>query len=84
MKPKAHGPEVSPDTRREIIGLHKDGMKYPTIEEELGVKADTCRKIMNRCDNGHQSNSAPCSGRPKKLDDHDRRHLEHYITKNRW
>jgi transposase len=84
MKPKARGPEVSPGTRREIIGLRKGGMKYPAIEEELGVKADTCRKIMNRRDNGHQSNSAPRSGRPKKLDDRDRRHLEYYITKNRW
>jgi len=83
MKQETRGREVSPGTRREVIGLRKGGLKYPAIEKELGVKADTATKIMQRCNNGHNGKSAPRTGRPKKLGKRDRRHLENYITKNR-
>ena len=83
MKQETRGREVSLGTRRKVIGLRKGGLKYPAIEKELGVKADTATKIMQRCNNGHNGKSAPRTGRPKKLGKRDRRHLENYITKNR-
>jgi hypothetical protein len=71
MKPETQRREVSPGTRREVIGLRKGGMKYPAIEEELGVKANTAVKIMQRRNNGHEGKSAPRTGRPKKLNKRD-------------
>ena len=39
--PHRRGVELSPGTRREIISLHKGGLKFGDIEKELGVKANT-------------------------------------------
>jgi transposase len=83
MKPKTRCREVSPGTWREVIGLHKGGTTYAAIEKELGVKANTTVKIMQRNNNGYKGKSAPRMGRSKKLDKCDRRHLKNYITKNR-
>lgn len=84
MKEKPHrGVELSPGTRREIIGMHKGGMSFPAIEKETGVKVKTAEKIWARRNNGYKGKSAPRSGRPPKLDGNTRQNVLNYVLKNR-
>jgi len=78
------GSELSPGTRREIIGMRKGGMTFPEIETAIGVKANTAEKIYRRRDNGYNGKSAARSGRPPKLDKVACENLQHYILCNRY
>jgi predicted transcriptional regulator len=56
MKQSPQRQELSQGTRGEVVGLRKAGKTFPEIEAELGVKADTARKIYN---NVEENKSAP-------------------------
>jgi transposase len=82
-KPPHRGVELSPGTRREIIGLHDGGMIYEDIEKKMLVKSNTAGKVYRRRNNGHKSNSAPRSGRPTKLNENDCQQLHNYVLQDR-
>jgi transposase len=63
--------------------LHRAGFKFSEIEKETGVKANTAGRIWSRQNNGYNCKSAPCNGRPPKLDENARENLRDYILKDR-
>ncbi len=79
--PQRH--ELSPGTRREAVGMHKASKSFAWIGRELNKNPDTIRKTWYRYQQRHNANSAPCSGRPKKLDECAWQHLKQYITETR-
>jgi predicted transcriptional regulator len=83
MKQSPQRQELSQGTRGEVVGLRKAGKTFPEIEAELGVKADTARKIYNHHDNVEENKSAPRSGRSKSLKDRDIRQIKRHVRKDR-
>ena len=82
MKAAPQRHELSPGTRRVMIAMHKVGTSFAAIERELDISTDTIRKIWNRQDDRPLDISAPCSGRPPKLNDRDQRHIKRYVRNN--
>jgi hypothetical protein len=45
MKQATRGRELSSETRRELVGMHKGDMSFADIERETGVSANTALKV---------------------------------------
>lgn len=82
MKRAPRGPELTPGKRRDVVAMHKVKKSFAAIGRELNIKADTARKIWNRYLLRGDTKSVSRSGRPKKLNNRDRRHLKRYVKKN--
>ena len=59
--------ELSKDIRDKIVDLHKAGMGYKKISNELGEKLTTVRAIIRKWKKHNVTTNLPRSGAPRKI-----------------
>src|SRR2546423_7007977 len=74
--------ELSDFKRGRVIGLHEAGDSERTISAKTGHGKTTIHNIITKYHKTGTLSVAPRSGRPKKLNERDQRHLKVVLTKN--
>jgi len=75
--------ELTNSERGRVIGLYEAGYTERAISEKTGYGKTTIHNIITKYRNTGILTVAPRSGRPKKLDERDKRHLKIIVNQNR-
>ena len=75
--------ELSNSERGRVIGLYEAGYSERAISKKTGYGKTTVYNIITKYRNTGTLTVAPRSGRPKKLNERDKRHLKIIVNQNR-
>ncbi len=78
-----HGKELSEDLRIRIVALHKDGLSYKKISNNLKLSHSTVARVIERFSNTGLTRNRPCKGQSKKLIPCAVRQVQKLASKNR-
>ncbi|XP_011270735.1 hypothetical protein CAOG_09047 [Capsaspora owczarzaki ATCC 30864] len=68
------------ERRQAVLDLLRQGATHPEIAAQSGLSLRSIRRIIQQCPTGVAREDAPRSGRPKLLDDRDRRRLARLVS----
>ncbi len=78
-----HGKELSEDLRIRVAALHKDGLGYKKVSNNLKLIYSTVARVIQRFSKMGFTRNRPRKGRPKKLSPCVVRQVQKLASKNR-
>ncbi|KAI8446053.1 hypothetical protein BY996DRAFT_4623928 [Phakopsora pachyrhizi] len=73
---------LSTERRAMLVGMSEAGLKYTEISQNTGISKSTIKDIVHRYHVQGSVETAPRSGRPRKLVDRDLRGLQRLASTN--